>query len=108
MTAALAYLPDDHQEFALARMAFRQPDLTDEQLDAAIDVLSASNDWMDCLLVREARKAVELRKVQAVFRAAPQDETPMEVAMQHKDRWPEILIYAAIGAVVILAWVGWI
>lgn len=80
MTAALAYLPDDHQAFALARRTLRQPVITDEQLDAAIEVLSASHDWMDCLLVREARKAVELRKVLAVFRA---EETPAQIAAPH-------------------------
>lgn len=60
-----------------------------------------SPDWYGADVVHAA-----LEFVHEYENAVP--KTSMEVAMQHKDRWPEILIYAAIGAVVILAWAGWI
>lgn len=49
-----------------------------------------------------------INKREFIARNCPRPKTSMEVAMQHKDRWPEILIYAAIGAVVILKVAGWV
>lgn len=60
-----------------------------------------SPDWYGADVVHAA-----LEFVHEYENAVP--KTSMEVAMQHKDRWPEILIYAAIGAVVILKVAGWV
>lgn len=41
--------------FAMAREVLRRENATPDQITAAIDVLSASTDWKDVMLVREMR-----------------------------------------------------
>lgn len=67
MTAAILRLPCAHEGFYLARRVLRDPDSTPEQIDAALEVLDASRDWMDLDLCRQMREAIR--------RAAPAQET---------------------------------
>ena len=50
--------------------------------------------------------AINRREWQA--RNCPRPETPADVARRFARRWPEVLIWGALGAVVILKVAGWI
>lgn len=43
------------RNFAMSREILRRENITTEQMIAALDVLSASTDWRDVMLVREMR-----------------------------------------------------
>ena len=45
----------DARHFSLAREILRRENATPDQITAALDVLAASTDWQDVMLVREMR-----------------------------------------------------
>lgn len=70
-------LPDYHEGLYLARRVLRSADATPDQIEAALDVLDASNDWMDINLCRQMRRIQQLRPVidaPAVVEPAPTSE----------------------------------
>lgn len=40
--------------------------------------------------------------------AAEAEETPLRIAMQHRDQWPQIVGWGVVGAVVLLVGTGWL
>lgn len=63
--------------------------------------LSESPRWTDTELARHTRQAhaLHLRNVA---------ETPADVARSFAHRWPEVLIWGALGALALLAGTGWL
>ena len=71
MTATIHHI-EPQGGFNLARTTLRRHDATVEQIEAAIDVLQHSGEWMDVVLVREmrmgltAQRGAELRTAESL------------------------------------------
>lgn len=77
----------------------------DDELREACATLQTYGDGMDYLTADAMIQA--LNRKEYIARNCPQ-ETPADVLASMRDRVPEIMIGAAIGATVILAVVGWL
>ena len=93
----------------IARKALRAPDHYDDQIIRdACSVLETWGNGMDWLLADQAIHALNLRERQRAHKAALEAalaETPLRVAMRHKNRWPAIVGW---GAVLVAVAGGWV
>lgn len=90
----------------IARAVLRAPErYTDDNLRVACMALQRWGDGFDHLTADAMIDAINRRERIARNRAA---QTPMAVAREHRDRWPAILAYGAVGAVFLLAFTGWL
>lgn len=120
MTTVTAIRPDVY-DLAM-RVALSADDDWGRKL-AAARTLADSPEWRHQNLARHIREAHALhlvgllRPVDPVHRdrADLRDmwreaamETPADVMRAHSDRWPEIMLYADIGATILLAVTGWL
>lgn len=98
------------------------------RLLGAAQTLSASPDWTDTSLARHIREAYSLHLAQMLKPVDPAhrdrsdmvdgwkeaaleveaDETPLRIAMQHKNRWPAIVGWGALLALLMLGGTGWL
>lgn len=97
--------PQDRLDLARS-MLVSQIFYSDDELREACAVLQTYGDGHDYLIADAMIQA--LNRKEFIARNCPPQETPADVLMGMRDRVPEILLGAAIGAVVILAWAGWL
>ena len=130
MTAAPVYLPniaaacdrivaldraeniraENAQKLRDARAALRSPSFysNDELREFCVTLKNSDDptengmDWLNADAM-----IYTLNRNEFIARNCPRPETPVQVAMRFKARWPEVLMYAAFGAVVILKITGW-
>ncbi len=80
---------------------------SDDQLRTACGFyMTHGNGGVHYLRADQHIYAINRREWQA--RNCPRPETPADVARRFARRWPEVLIWGALGAVVILKVAGWV
>ena len=90
----------------IARAVLRAPQrYSGDVLRDACAALQAWGDCFDHLTADAMIQALNQREQIARNKAA---QTPKEVAMQHKDHWPEIMIWGAVIAAALLGATGWL
>lgn len=90
----------------IARAVLRAPErYTDDNLRDACIALQRWGDGFDHLTADAMIDAINRREQIARNRAK---QTPAQIAREHRDRWPAILAYGAVGAVILLSLTGWL
>ena len=80
---------------------------SDDQLRTACGFYMTHGNGGDHYLRADAHIfAINRREWQA--RNCPRPETPADVALRFAHRWPEVLIWGALGALALLAGTGWL
>lgn len=80
---------------------------SDDQLRTACGFyMTHGNGGVHYLRADQHIYAINRREWQA--RNCPRPETPADVARRFAHRWPEVLIWGALGALALLAGTGWI
>ena len=91
----------------IARQVLRSPKYyTDQELRDACATLQAWGDGSDYLTADAMILTLNRSERQRAHGAA--QLTSARVAMRHRHRWPEVLIWGALGALALLAGTGWL
>lgn len=113
MTATIYHI-EPQGGFNLARTTLRRPDATVEQIEAALEVLQHSGEWMDVVLVREmrmgltAQRGAELRTAEALQAFDSHCASLSAIPSQH-EQFPDFLavVNDAISRIALLMAAAW-